>query len=276
MREPLSFHRVMRGTGAGPTLVWLHGFMGSERDFRTLTLDHMEMFTHLFLDLPGHGRTPLPIETGEAGYLQVIDSLATELRDRAKSPRILIGYSQGGRLALSLACAYPRLLDGLVLISTSPGLDDEGERKKRSRADALLAKRLRTEDRAEFLDKWYSQSLFATLKQNALVLQQLLVSRETFDMQAAADSLEITGTSAMPSCWNQLDRLDIPTLYIAGEQDRNYVKIGKQMKKKCPDMSLEIVKDSSHALHLEKPLVFMERIEAFLDEHFKESTDEAV
>ena len=61
-------------------------------------------------DLPGHGAEP-PVPW-EAAAARLAGLLAVLPR-----PRILAGYSMGGRLALAVAVAAPDLVDGLVLIS---------------------------------------------------------------------------------------------------------------------------------------------------------------
>ena len=53
-----------------------------------------------------------------------------------------LGYSMGARFCLHLALARPDLVDGLVLISGTAGIDDDGERAARRRADEALADRL--------------------------------------------------------------------------------------------------------------------------------------
>ena len=42
----------------------------------------------------------------------------------------LVGYSQGGRIALHVALALPQRVTRLVLIGASPGLADEAERAR--------------------------------------------------------------------------------------------------------------------------------------------------
>ena len=44
----------------------------------------------------------------------------------------LIGYSMGGRAALSYAVKYPEKLAGLILESTSAGIADEKLRRRKS------------------------------------------------------------------------------------------------------------------------------------------------
>ena len=62
---------------------------------------------------------------------QILDLLKIEKTD-------LLGYSMGGRLALSFAIQYPLFVRKLVLESSSPGLITEQERASRVIQDRKL------------------------------------------------------------------------------------------------------------------------------------------
>lgn len=83
--------------------------------------------TVVSLDLPGHGDTPGPrgdFPSWDAVRDQVVPAMFTALRGLPDQPyelpRILLGHSMGGVLALDYALANPRELKALVL--SAPGL----------------------------------------------------------------------------------------------------------------------------------------------------------
>ena len=130
----MSEFRTARGTmwvrhfgKAPPALVALHGFTLHGDMFREFAgrLSAPEAAP----DLPGHGRTALePVSIGSA-----VDAIA-EILAAASSPPLLLGYSQGGRIALQTALTHPDLVGSLVLISISPGLSERSRRLRRAPA----------------------------------------------------------------------------------------------------------------------------------------------
>jgi 2-succinyl-6-hydroxy-2,4-cyclohexadiene-1-carboxylate synthase len=62
-----------------------------------------------------------------------------------------LGYSMGGRYLLHLALANPELVDGLVLLGATAGIDDPAERAARAEADRATAARIRELGMLEFL-----------------------------------------------------------------------------------------------------------------------------
>ena len=107
MTEHNELYFERHGQSDGPTILFIHGFMGSSRDWGKVIekLDN-KGFNILTIDLPGHGRTRL--ETDEKFYtipetanqiIRVLDHL-----DIQKCS--VVGYSMGGRLALHLALNF--------------------------------------------------------------------------------------------------------------------------------------------------------------------------
>ncbi len=52
---------------------------------------------------------------------------------------VYVGYSMGGRLCLRLALDHPHLVQGLVLVSATPGIADDEARHARVASDEELA-----------------------------------------------------------------------------------------------------------------------------------------
>jgi pimeloyl-ACP methyl ester carboxylesterase len=118
------------------TLVLLHGFTQTGRSWDpVLAALGPARYRALAPDLRGHGgagaRRPI-------GFPEVVaDVLAT-----AEGDITLVGYSQGGRVALHAALAVPARIRRLVLVSTTAGLEDPQARADRRAADEELAARM--------------------------------------------------------------------------------------------------------------------------------------
>jgi len=159
----------------------------------------------------------------------------------------------GGRTALHVALSHPDLVDGLVLISTSAGIDDETQRAERRAADEALAERLEREGIEKFLAGWLSQPLFATLPPERAGLLERLANTPA----GLASSLRLAGAGAQEPLWDRLSELATrhrPILLIAGELDHRYCEQAERMAAAIgPPATVSTVSGAGHACHLERP-----------------------
>ena len=99
---------------------------------------------------------------------QVASDLKNILEQLAISKVHILGYSMGGRLALTFASLYPQCVRSLLLESTSPGLETEEERMERRKQDQQLANRILTNGMEAFVELWENISLFESQKKLSL------------------------------------------------------------------------------------------------------------
>ena len=109
----LQYYYLTQGDGQ-QDVVFLHGFLGSHAIFNEglSEIDFASTHRLISVDLLGHGAS----EGAELHYRfsaeeQVAD-LAYFIRHYCQTPVILVGYSMGARLALSLAIQHPNLCKG--------------------------------------------------------------------------------------------------------------------------------------------------------------------
>lgn len=235
-----------------PTLVFLHGFLGSHQDFiplaTQLNQSKLNQFDCLLVDLPGHGRSldlPDRTYTLQGAAEAILDTL-----DRGNIERpVLYGYSMGGRLALYLALRWPDRFSAAFLESTSPGLATSLERSDRRQQDKRLAQSIQT-DFPEFLNNWYQADLFKSLKTHPSFLQ-LLDRRHQNDPDELARSILNMGTGSQPSLWSELPQAQIPLHLIVGTADSKFCAINQKMQQLCPTSQLHTIPNIGHNLHIE-------------------------
>jgi 2-succinyl-6-hydroxy-2,4-cyclohexadiene-1-carboxylate synthase len=246
----------------------LHGFTGSGASWQA----QRRLFAPFALcpDLPGHGtnmpannrdedaRTALMPPTPHAAYRieAAADALAAQLA-ALPQPRTLLGYSLGGRVALTLAVRHPQLLDRLILESASPGIADDRERAERRARDEVLAEDIERRGMAWFVEMWEAQPLFASharLPANVRAAQR--AARLANDPHGLAASLRGMGAGVMPPLWSALAHVAVPTLLISGADDAKYTAIAGQMAALMPQAQQIVIAGSGHTPHLEQAAAF--------------------
>ncbi len=256
-------HHVAIGDAGLPTIVFLHGFMGSSSDWRGVATALEGRYHCIAVDLPGHGAsTGLPrgaytIEGTARSLLGLLDDLGVERP-------VICGYSMGGRLALYLALRHPARCAGLFLESASPGLEDAGERAARRRSDEERAARLERGDFRGFLDDWYRQPLFAPLAREPDLLRRTIENKLRNDPAELAKSLRGMGTGSQPSLWDELPELRVPALAVAGSLDEKFVGISHRMASLSPGTHAAVVPGTGHNVRAEAATAFLPLLEGFL------------
>jgi len=191
-------------------------------------------------DVPGHGGRPA------AGMWDAADALAAEV-GRA----VWVGYSLGGRLALHVALAHPEVAEGLVLVSTTAGIEDPAERERRRRADNELADTIGPLGVAAFVERWLDGPLWATLPKASAGVD----TRLTNSAEGLAASLRLAGTGAQESLWDRLGEVPPPVLVVNGALDTKFVAIGERLAAGLGAPRV-VVPASGHALPWEQPAAF--------------------
>ena len=238
------------------TIVMLHGFTGSVFTWEHVA-DFLTNYRTIAIDLIGHGHTDSPLAV--AAYTmeeQVL--LLDELFQQLNLQEIaLLGYSMGGRVALSYSAAFPNRIWHLVLESASPGLKTEEERAARREADAELAKKIEQNGIESFVNKWENIPLFETQKSLPRDVQ-LAVRAERLSQTeiGLANSLRGMGTGAQSSLWAALEAHNIPVTLITGALDEKFCEIGNEMQALFPNAQHLIVNNAGHAIHVENPVQF--------------------
>jgi 2-succinyl-6-hydroxy-2,4-cyclohexadiene-1-carboxylate synthase len=254
---------TLSGSAGLPTVLFLHGFMGSAADWEDVTAALGERYRCLAVDLPGHGGstglTPetYTVEGASRALLGLLDELEIERS-------VLAGYSMGGRLALYFALRHPRRCAGLFLESASPGLESAAEREARRRSDEEKASRLESEGLEPFVRAWYRQPLFATLARDEERLHETIEARLRNDPVELARSLRGMGTGSQPSLWGVLASLEVPALVLAGELDEKYVNVSRLMASTSPRVRTAVVSEVGHNVRLEAPEEYLVSLGRFL------------
>jgi 2-succinyl-6-hydroxy-2,4-cyclohexadiene-1-carboxylate synthase len=223
------------------TLLLLHGFSQTGRSWDgVLARLEAQRYRPLAPDLHrGRPHADLP---------SAAQALAATAGD---GPFALVGYSMGGRLALHVALACPDRVTRLVLVSTTAGIEDAGERAARRAVDEALAARIEAGPIARFADAWAAGPLFAG--QPPAVAAAARVDRLRNDPAALAVALRSLGTGTMVPVWDRLAALSMPVAVLAGERDAKFTALAWRLAAGIPGATCEVVAGAGHDVVREAP-----------------------
>lgn len=245
------------GPSTLPVIVFLHGFTGSSATWKPIVAQLNGIFKTVTVDLIGHGKTAVPTNPSRYSMEEQIADLEALFSELKLTQITLVGYSMGGRIALSYAEKYPERITSLILESSSPGIQSESDRADRKKMDAQLAERILNGGIPSFVEFWENIPLFNSQKLLPEEIQHA-VREERLSQSATglANSLLGIGTGSQSSNWNKLHTLTMPVLLITGKADTKFVEIAQEMMKFLPNANHRIIKDAGHAIHVEKSTLF--------------------
>lgn len=217
-------------SGTGPICIMPTPGWGPSSDMYFQTLTPLEaMFTVVYLDTRGTGRSERPMQTSEYTYDQFAADVDA-LRQQLGCDRVwLMGHSEAGRHAVYYALQYPDHCAGLILLDAVSFHDEQ------ARAD--MAARMHEHQHEPWFDLAYqaftsqempdSDAALATLTQTILPFYYYDVANlELNAVHHAATSMSVDAFKGSAQCqWNKtnlmsrLGEIRVPTLVVVGSHD---------------------------------------------------------
>jgi 2-succinyl-6-hydroxy-2,4-cyclohexadiene-1-carboxylate synthase len=224
-----------------------------------------EQFQVILVDIVGHGKTESPEDVTHYD----IQNVALQMKELLDHLHIenahVLGYSMGGRLAITMACLYPKYVRSLLLENCTAGLESANERKERREKDERLADKIEQEGTRSFVSMWENIPLFETQKRLAQNVQEAVrKERLANNPKGLANSLRGMGTGAQPSWWKDLQNLKMPVLLLNGESDEKFFRLLKNIEKCIPRANFVKIDGAGHAIHVEQPEKFDTIVKGFL------------
>lgn len=245
-------------------VIFLHGFTGCAGDWQFIFDKLPNKYFPVAIDLIGHGETDSPEDQNHytcSAIVHHIDSIAGQL---GIQNFVLVGYSMGGRAALSYSLKHSQKLIAAVFESSTAGIENIDQKKDRVEFDLLLSEKIKNEGIKSFTDFWFDMPLFAQLRRLP-TFEEIKNNRMKNNVTGLSNSLGGFSTGLMTSYWERLNQIQFPVLLISGEFDLKYTEINKSMKTKLPRANHQIIPKSGHNTHLQKPELFTKFVVDFLN-----------
>lgn len=258
---------VRRLPGTGNLIVALHGFTGDSSAMIPLLETCRAGRPVLAIDLIGHGASDAPESLEHYAISSVVDQVLSLIGPNEPGTVHLLGYSMGGRIALSIAARAPWYFGSIISISSTPGIFDPVERTARYDADQVRAAHVEEIGVEAFVDEWLALDLFASYVEQLGPdeLAATTTQRKANTSRGLANSLRATGTGSMPPVWQMLPSVRSPILAIAGALDTAYVKIANRIAEAAPFAEVAIVPDAGHVVHIENCSAVAALVTSFLE-----------
>lgn len=230
-----------------PCVVLLHGYLESMlvwEEFVPLLYKDVRVIT---LDLPGHG---ISMVTGEVHTMEFLaDVVADALRVSGVERATVVGHSMGGYVTLAFAERHADMLDGLVLLSSTPNCDDEAKKEKREREIALV-KAGKKEALAKVAPEFgFAPQNLKWMSDHVADLTEIVHITEDEGVVAM-----LNGMKLRPDRNEMLRKLDKPQLMIHGKYD-NYIplEVAERVVASHPQAQVAWMERSGHNSFFEQP-----------------------
>ena len=228
-------------------IVLLHGYLESLLvwdDFVPLLYKQLRVVT---LDLPGHG---ISVVTGECHTMEFLaDTVAEGLKALGIQRCTLVGHSMGGYVALAFCERHPDMLDGLVLLSSTPNPDTEEKAENRRREIALVRA-----GKKEMLARVAPAAGFAEENRTRMADAIEDLTEQVFVTEEEGIVARLNGMIARKDQNEMLRQTKVPVLFILGRKD-NYIPVeaAEKMVADHPEARVVWLEHSGHMGFLEEP-----------------------
>lgn len=248
--------------GNGDPVVFLHANVGDRRMWRTQRDAVAGTNRAIVYDRRGFGETRAEPEDFSA----VADLMAVLNATAGRRPAILVGCSQGGRIAIDAALRHPNSVRGLVLIS--PTVTGAPEPVLPPVVKDLLAEQKAAEAAGD-LDRVVA--IKARLWLDGPLQPEGRVTgpaRELFlDMNATALRLPPAGSDVdlVADAFQRLGGIEMPSLVICGDMDFPHIQErSRQAASMMPNATHHVLAGGAHVPSLDRPKDVTGLIAAFI------------
>ena len=239
-------------------VVLLHGYLESMlvwEDFIPLIYKQVRVVT---LDLPGHGISEVKGEIHTMEYLA--DVVAAGLRALGIGRCTVVGHSMGGYVALALCERHPELLDGIVLLSSTPNPDSEEKRANRQREIDLVRA-----GKKDLLARVAPEAGFAPDNRRAMQEYIEELTEQVFLTEDEGIVALLNGMKERPDRNEMLRKSPVRQLFILGRKD-GYIPVetAEAMVAAHPQAEVAWLDHSGHMGFLEEPSATAEALLRFM------------
>jgi len=241
------------------TVVLLHGYLENLDVWEPLTGLLQRSARVIAVDLPGHGISQV------RGEVHTMEFLADVVHDALVKSGVVkytvIGHSMGGYVALALAARHAEMVEGIVLLSSTPNADSPEKREHREREIAIVEGGKKELLSATLPAKGFAPANRVRMADEVEDFAELITLTEDEGITAL-----LRGMMARPDMNDALRALPVRQLFIFGRHDE-YIpaSVAEEVAARHPQAAVLWLESSGHNGHIEQPREVAEAIVEFID-----------
>lgn len=241
-----------------PAVLFLHGLGSSHLDWRRQIEYFQNKYRVVVLDLRGFGKSGKPQQAFSIKSLS--DDVHAFLKQLDLAPILTVGLSLGGMVGFQLAESYPGDQKALCVVNTIPEFINRGFKQKMNVWLRFLIVRLLG---MKLTGNILSKKLFPNSEQTEMreeFIKNWKLNNKTCYLNAMRAILNFSVTE-------QLEKIQLPVLYLSGDSDYTPIETKNAYVKKTPNASLQVIANSGHATPIDQADAFNQAVEKFIQSH---------
>ena len=253
-------------TGQGLPLIFVHEFAGDYASWHLQVRFFARRYRTIVYNARGYPPSDVPEDPRAYSQDQAVDDIVGMLDHLGIAKAHVCGLSMGGYASLHFGLRYPQR--ALSITVAGAGYGSVAAARDRFRKDSEeVARRFEVDGmakvaefytkgptRVQFMDKdphgwneFYEQFAAQSARGHALTMRGVQMSRPSvYELEAG------------------LERLEVPTLIVTGDEDDPCLEPGIFMKRKIRSAALVVLPRSGHTINLEEPEAFNRALLDFL------------
>ena len=240
-------HLYYESAGNGPAILLTHGYTATLRMWDPQVGALADRFRVIRWDMRGHGESDSPGDPRAYSHEASVADMAAILDACGVDRAVVGGLSLGGYLSLAFHVAHPERVRALMLFDTGPGYRKDAARVEWNRLAESYAVRFESEG-------------LAALGGGA----EVKVSKHR-SAQGLAHAARGILAQKDATVIESLPHIKVPTLLIAGSEDKPFLTGMDYMAAKIPGATKVIIEGAGHAPNLERPEAFNAAVSSFLE-----------
>jgi pimeloyl-ACP methyl ester carboxylesterase len=252
--------------GQGTPLVFVHEFAGEARSWHLQVRFFARRYRTIAFNARGYPPSDLPSEQAAYSQEQAAEDIRGLLDALGIARAHVCGLSMGGYATLHFGLRHPERALSLVVAGCGYG-SVAADRAQFQRDVAATAERFLSEPMAHMADTYCQGPTRVQFRDKDPKGWQ-----EFYDMFAAQSAighgLTMRGVQlTRPSVYeleSALERLEVPTLIVTGDEDEPCLEPGIFLKRKISTSGLVVIPKAGHTINLEEPEAFNRAVLDFL------------
>jgi pimeloyl-ACP methyl ester carboxylesterase len=241
--------------GNGETIVFLHGALVSSTMWKKQIGYFKGKFNIIVFDLPEHGKSKDAILQNYT--VQELSSSIFSTLDKLNVKSFhLCGHSLGGMVAQEIALSHPEMIRNLILAETSFGTRNSISEKMSSSLASLFMKLMTQKQLVNMSSSSYG-------KANPDTKEYI---RQEMSLYSIKQSCRVMSAALNYSSKARLENLQIKTLILVGELNKQTHKQASMMNKVIKHSKLISIPNAHHILNMDNPDYFNKVVYDFLIE----------